>query len=115
MKPCFPCTPSGMNKFTPLGSFGNQTLLDLAEPTLQKLAAKSPSSSRVMVASGDVLILTPNQLPEVPQADVVFFGLWVTPVTASNFGVMFCRRENPENLVTLPSETIYRPDPGDVP
>ena len=60
-----------------------------------------------MVASGDVLILIPDQLPEIPQADVVLFGLWVTPETASNFGVMFCRRENPEELVTF----LQKPTP----
>ena len=60
-----------------------------------------------MVASGDVLILTPDQLPEIPQADVVLFGLWVTPETAGNFGVMFCRRENPEELITF----LQKPTP----
>jgi len=85
----------------------NQTLLDLAEPILQKLASKSLSSSRVMVASGDVLILPPEQLPEIPEADVILFGLWVTPETASKFGVMFCKRENPEELVTF----LQKPTP----
>ena len=61
-----------------------------------------------MVASGDVLILTPNQIPEIPQADVVLFGLWVTQETAGNFGVMFCRRENPQELVTFLPGSSFR-------
>jgi galactokinase/mevalonate kinase-like predicted kinase len=85
----------------------DQTLLDLAEPTLQELAQTAQASSRVMVASGDVLIHNVGELPSIPEADVVFFGLWVKPEEAQNFGVMFCDRHEPEKLVTF----LQKPTP----
>ncbi len=85
----------------------DQTLLDLAEPTLQRLAQAASSKSRVMVASGDVLMRIEGELPPVPEADVVFFGLWVRPEDAQNFGVMFCDRHEPEKLVTF----LQKPTP----
>lgn len=84
-----------------LGQRLDQTLLDLAEPTLQKLAQAASDNARVMVASGDVLVRLNGELPPIPDADVVFFGLWVKPEEAKNFGVMFCDRCEPETLVTF--------------
>ncbi|MEN7973490.1 MAG: bifunctional fucokinase/fucose-1-phosphate guanylyltransferase [Verrucomicrobiota bacterium] len=88
----------------------DQTLLDLAEPTLQTLAQAAPSSSRIMVSSGDVLVRLNGELPPVPEADVVFFGLWVKPEEAQNFGVMFCDRHEPEKLVTF----LQKPTPDTI-
>ena len=88
----------------------DQTLLDLAEPTLQKLAQVASEKSRVMVASGDVLVRMEGELPELPDADVVFFGLWVKPEEAQNFGVMFCDRHEPEKLVTF----LQKPSPDTI-
>jgi galactokinase/mevalonate kinase-like predicted kinase len=84
-----------------LGQRLDQTLLDLAEPSLQRLASAASDNARVMVASGDVLVRIEEDLPELPDADVVFFGLWVTPEEARNFGVMFCDPREPETLVTF--------------
>ena len=93
-----------------LGQRLDQTLLDLAEPTLQKLAQTASEKSRVMVASGDVLVRMEGELPELPDADVVFFGLWVKPEEAQNFGVMFCDRHEPEKLVTF----LQKPTPDTI-
>jgi len=87
----------------------DQTLLDLAEPTLQKLAQAAPDKARVMVASGDALVRL-EEVPPVPEADVVFFGLWVKPEEAQNFGVMFCDRNHPETLVTF----LQKPSPDEI-
>jgi galactokinase/mevalonate kinase-like predicted kinase len=84
-----------------LGQRLDQTLLDLAEPTLQSLAQAASKNARVMVASGDVLVRLEGELPPIPEADVVFFGLWVKPEEAQNFGVMFCDCHEPEKLVTF--------------
>ena len=86
----------------------DQTLLDLAEPTLQELAKRASANARVMVASGDVLVRLEEEIPPIPDADVVFFGLWVKPEEAQNFGVMFCDRSEPEKLVTF----LQKPAPG---
>jgi galactokinase/mevalonate kinase-like predicted kinase len=90
-----------------LGQRLDQTLLDLAEPTLQKMAGAASKNARVMVASGDVLVRLDGQLPEIPDADVVFFGLWVKPEEAQNFGVMFCDPDSPDKLVTF----LQKPTP----
>ncbi|MDF7823177.1 bifunctional fucokinase/fucose-1-phosphate guanylyltransferase [Pontiellaceae bacterium B12227] len=90
-----------------LGQRLDQTLLDLAEPTLQKMAGAASDNARVMVASGDVLVRLEDKLPEIPDADVVFFGLWVKPEEAQNFGVMFCDPDSPEELVTF----LQKPTP----
>ncbi len=93
-----------------LGQRLDQTLLDLAEPTLQSLAQAAPDNARVMVASGDVLVRLEGELPPIPEADVVFFGLWVKPEEAQNFGVMFCDRHDPEKLVTF----LQKPTPDTI-
>ncbi len=90
-----------------LGQRLDQTLLDLAEPTLQKMAGAASENARVMVASGDVLVRLEGKLPQIPDADVVFFGLWVKPEEAQNFGVMFCEPDAPEKLVTF----LQKPTP----
>ena len=86
-----------------LGQRLDQTLLDVAEPTLQRLAQAASENARVMVASGDVYVRLSGPPPEIPEADVVFFGLWVKPEEAQNFGVMFCDRDHPERLPLLSS------------
>jgi galactokinase/mevalonate kinase-like predicted kinase len=93
-----------------LGQRLDQTLLDLAEPTLQGLAQAASDNARVMVASGDVLVRLEGELPPIPDADVVFFGLWVKPEEAQNFGVMFCDRSDPEKLITF----LQKPSPDTI-
>lgn len=88
----------------------DQTLLDLAEPTLQGMAQAASARARVMVASGDVLVRLEGGLPPIPDADVVFFGLWVKPEEAQNFGVMFCDRHAPEKLTTF----LQKPTPDTI-
>jgi len=90
-----------------LGQRLDQTLLDLAEPTLRQLGQAASDNARVLVASGDVLVRLEGALPPVPDADVVFFGLWVTPEEAQHFGVMFCDRSDPEKLMTF----LQKPTP----
>ncbi len=76
----------------------DQTLLDVQFPGFRQIATAAPESSRVFVASGDVLLRFPQGLPPVPDADVVGLGMWVDAETASHFGVFFSRRESPADL-----------------
>ena len=85
----------------------DQTLLDLAEPLLRKITEAATVHSRVLIASGDVLVHSDQELPPVPEADVVLFGLWVKPEEAQNFGVLFCDRHHPEKLVSF----LQKPTP----
>jgi galactokinase/mevalonate kinase-like predicted kinase len=88
----------------------DQTLLSLAEPNLQRLAGAAGSNARVMVASGDVFVRLPENLPPIPDADVVFFGLWTTPEEAADFGVMFTEPHAPDSLVTF----LQKPTPDEI-
>jgi galactokinase/mevalonate kinase-like predicted kinase len=76
----------------------DQTLLDMQLPGLEAVAAQAHPSSRVMVASGDVLLRFPPSIPKLPEADIVCLGMWVDEHTASDFGVFFTKRESPSQL-----------------
>jgi len=76
----------------------DQTLLDLQMPLLEKVMDASGSQQNVLIAAGDVLVLAPEVPFELPAADVVCFGIWVEPHLASRHGVLFTRRNNPQQL-----------------
>ena len=76
----------------------DQTLLDLQLPLYSRVLARSPTSTAVMVASGDVLLRSHGPLPALPEVDVLCFGLWVPPETATHHGVFFLRRSDPAHL-----------------
>ena len=73
----------------------DQTLLDLQAGDYKRILAQAPGNARVLVASGDVFLKFPEQLPPIPSADVVGFGMMVSPEVASHFGVFFCPRSSP--------------------
>lgn len=70
----------------------DQTLLDLQLPLLEEIMEKAPEGLNTLIASGDVLVTNSGRLPEVPEADVVCYGLWTEPELASNHGVFFIPR-----------------------
>lgn len=72
-----------------VGETIDQTLLDLQLPLLTQIMESAPDGVDTLIASGDVLITNGGQLPAVPKADVVCFGLWAEPSSATNHGV-FC-------------------------
>ena len=88
----------------------NQSLFDLQEPFLQETFSRADPLSRVMVASGDVLLRSARQMPALPRADVVLLGMWADPETASHFGVLFCAREDPARLRTF----VQKPSPSEI-
>ena len=71
----------------------NQTLLDLQVPLYEKIMEVSENNT--LIASGDVFIYTPTVPSELPEADVICFGIWVEPHLASRHGVFFTPRSNP--------------------
>ena len=85
----------------------DQTLLDLQLPLLRRLVAEAPPGYVVTVASGDVLLQIPGDLPALPAVDVLCLGLWVRPEEARNFGVAFCPRRRPDELAFF----LQKPDP----
>ena len=51
-----------------------------------------------MIASGDVYIRANQPLQEIPEVDVVCYGLWVEPSLAKNHGVFVSSRKSPDTL-----------------
>jgi len=88
----------------------DQTLLDVQMPGFGHIAARAPAQSRVMVASGDVLLRFPPKLPAMPDADIIGLGMWVDADTASHFGVFFTPRSRPEELAFF----LQKPAPAEI-
>jgi len=76
----------------------NQTLLDLQLPLLNRIIEASADNCHTLIASGDVLITSSETIQELPEADIICFGLSVDPSLASNHGVFVSKRNTPEQL-----------------
>lgn len=74
-----------------------QNLLQLQLPLYQRIMNAAPAGLRTLIASGDVYIRA-GKLQQIPDADVVCYGLWTDPSLAKNHGVFLSRRETPETL-----------------
>lgn len=75
-----------------------QTLLDLQLPLYEEMMADAPENIHTMIVSGDVFIRTTRQLPSVPEADVVCYGLWLDASIAKDHGVFVSDRKSPSVL-----------------
>ncbi len=84
-----------------------QTLLDLQLPLYERIMERAPKGLNTMVVSGDVYIRSGATLPEVPEADVVCYGLWLPASVAKNHGVFYSTRENPSALCRM----LQKPSP----
>ncbi len=84
-----------------------QTLLDLQLPLYERVMERAPKGLNTMVVSGDVYIRAGERLPEVPDADVVCYGLWLPASVARNHGVFYSTRENPAALCRM----LQKPSP----
>ena len=76
----------------------SQDLLSLQLPLYEKIMKQSPNSLRTLIVSGDVYIDTEKPLQEIPEADVVCYGLWVDSSLATRHGVFAARRDTPDEL-----------------
>lgn len=75
-----------------------QNLLSLQLPLYEQIMEKAPTSLRTLIASGDVYIRAGQPLQDIPDVDVVCYGLWVGPNLAKNHGVFVSSRSNPDKL-----------------
>lgn len=75
-----------------------QNLLSLQLPLYEQIMEKAPTSLRTLIASGDVYIRAGQSLQDIPDVDVVCYGLWVDPNLAKNHGVFVSSRSNPDKL-----------------
>lgn len=71
----------------------DRTMLDLQLPLLKRIMEAAPGSLSTLIASGDALVYNPGPIPEIPEADVVCFGLWAPAELASHHGVFLLPRE----------------------
>ena len=69
----------------------SQTLMDLQLPLYERIMEQAPASLTTMVVSGDVYIRAAERLGEIPDADVVCYGLWASPIKTLP-GLPGCRR-----------------------
>ena len=76
----------------------SQTLLSLQLPLYERIMQKAPESLHTLIASGDVYIRANQPLQEIPEVDVVCYGLWVEPSLAKNHGVFVSSRKSPDIL-----------------
>lgn len=79
----------------------SQTLLDLQLPLYERLMAEAPQGINTMIVSGDVYIRADRQLPPVPDADVVCYGLWLDSQIATDHGVFYSERHSPAVLCRM--------------
>jgi len=76
----------------------SQNLLSLQLPLYERIMQKAPDSLHTLIASGDVYIRNEQPLADIPEADVVCYGLWADPSQAINHGIFLSRRNSPEVL-----------------
>ncbi len=71
-----------------------QDLISLQLALYEKIMMLAPDSLRTFIVSGgDVLIRTEMALQEIPEADVVCYGLWADSSLATRHGGVFFRHE----------------------
>jgi galactokinase/mevalonate kinase-like predicted kinase len=75
-----------------------QNLLSLQLPLYRKMMERAPRGLNTLIASGDVYIRAEKPLQDIPEADVVCYGLWVNPTLATHHGVFVSDRRTPETL-----------------
>ena len=86
----------------------DQTLLDLQLPLYENIMRRAPQSLTYLIASGDVLLRATEPLQDIPEADVVCYGLRATPLQMSHHGVFLMRNDAPTTLdfmLQKPSES----------
>ena len=73
----------------------SQDLLSLQIPLYKQIMDVAPKGLHTMIVSGDVYIRATEPIGEVPDADVVCYGLWLGAEIAKDHGVFVSRRDNP--------------------
>jgi galactokinase/mevalonate kinase-like predicted kinase len=84
----------------------DQTLLDFQSKLYNKILKNAPDKLNILIGSGDVLIITEDRFSNIPEADIVCFGIWADDEVSSKHGVFFCKRNGNYNL----SFMLQKPD-----
>lgn len=73
----------------------SQDLLSLQLPLYERIMERAPERLKTMIVSGDVFIRSTKTLQNIPDADVVCYGLWLNDDIAMNHGVFVSSRKSP--------------------
>jgi len=73
----------------------SQTLLDLQLPLYERMMEAAPERLHTMIVSGDVYIRAAERIGDIPDADVVCYGLWLDASIAKDHGVFVSDRRTP--------------------
>ncbi len=76
----------------------SQILLDLQLPLYEQIMSQAPDNLKTMIVSGDVLIRATKPLQQIPDVDIVCYGLWLSADIAKDHGVFVMNRETPNVL-----------------
>jgi len=77
----------------------DQNLLDLQLPFLEEIINAASSKKCCLIASGDVLnYFEVGQIKDLPNVDVLCFGMWSDAMRSSHHGVFFAPKESPDRL-----------------
>jgi len=76
----------------------SQSLLEIQLPLYERIMEVAPASLKTCIVSGDVFIRTSQPINNVPEADVVCYGLWLDADIAKDHGVFVCSRQDPTHL-----------------
>ena len=76
----------------------SQTLLDLQLPLYERMMEQAPRRLTTMIVSGDVYIRAAERIGQIPDADVVCYGLWLDASIAKDHGVFVSDRRTPNVL-----------------
>jgi galactokinase/mevalonate kinase-like predicted kinase len=81
-----------------IGQDIDQTLLDFQIKFYNKILTNSPSGLKFLIGSGDVLLMSEDRFDDIPEADIVCFGIWTEDEVASKHGVFLCKRDEDYEL-----------------
>lgn len=76
----------------------SQDLLSLQIPLYKQMMDAAPERLKTMIVSGDVYIRATKPLGQIPDADVVCYGLWLGPEIAKDHGIFVSSHKNPSIL-----------------
>jgi galactokinase/mevalonate kinase-like predicted kinase len=76
----------------------DQTLLDFQYKLYNNILVNAPGNLNILIGRGDSLILSEDRFTDIPEADIVCFGIWDDDDVSSKHGVFFCRRNENYNL-----------------
>jgi galactokinase/mevalonate kinase-like predicted kinase len=93
------------------GQHLDQKLLDFQAPFYERILQKAPESYTTLIGSGDVIFISEDRFNNLPEADVLLFGIWVDDETATRHGVFFSKRDQQDQLsfvIQKPSLKVLR-------